>query len=432
MFQGKLYPSSKDGSRNTVNAKKDFLNPFQREELKKRLIEKYTKLYALNNPQMVKEEVENFFRQNNEINSSNLLTLEQRIKSQSLRGRSLAQPPHRTDASRKLELEGNARPGDTAYNYRTGPAEGGFFQSEVPPGGQPIGHASLDPSKLSQLQDIEYANEEEEWGTVYKYNHYLYKQEEKLKKAREQQKKQATMKQLDEQLKEKERREQVEKEKEQSYVNAQKKALDIENRKEEAKQQLIKEKTKFEKEMRDMQMKDISERRNFENQQDKALDKYLLQKIKDEMKKEQEEAADSKLKKKNELRRVMDENEVRKKLLAEQAEKERLQEIELQKKAIQIEQTLEEARNAEFKAKADRISSILKKYASLTQLRREGQRHQAQEPRDGHEEPALPRPARKSPQRKRASRAGRSQDAQDAAEELPGQTGRPEEGQGGR
>lgn len=421
MFQGKLYPSSKDGSRNTVNTKKDFLNPYQREELKKRLIEKYTKLYALNNPQMVKDEVENFFRQNNEINSNNLLTLEQRIKSQSLRGRSLAQPPNRTDTSRKLELEGNAKGGDSNYNYnRQNPGDGGFFQSEVPPGGQPVGHSSVDPNKLSQVQNIEYANEEEEWGTVYKYNHYLYKQEEKLKKAREQQKKQATMKQLDEQLKEKDRREQVEKEKEQSYVNAQKKALDIENRKEEAKIQLIKEKTKFEKEMRDMQMKDINERRDFENQQDKALDKYLLQKIKDEMKKEQEETADSKLKKKNEMRRVMDENEVRKKLLAEQAEKERLQEIELQKKAIQIEQALEEARSAEFKAKADRISSILKKYAHVTQLGGEGQRHQTEEPRDGHEEPALPRPAREGAQGEGEARAGRGEDAEDPAQELLG------------
>ena len=361
MFRGKLYPNSRDGSRNTTSTKKDFLNPYQREELKKRLIEKYTKLYALNNPQMVKEEVESFFRQNNEINSTNLLTLEQRIKSQSLRGRSLAQPPNRTDVSRKLEVDGHVNGNQTAYNYNQNDQNApGLYNSELP-GGQQQAQSTLDPSKLSQIQDIKYANEEEEWGTIYKYNHYLYKQEEKLKKAREQQKKQATMKQLDNQMKEKERREQIQKEKEQSYINAQKKGLDIENRKEEAKQNLIKEKTQFEKDMRDMQMKDIEERRNFEAQQEKALDKYLLQKIKDEMKKEQEEAADSKLRKKNELRRVMDENEERKKILAEQAEKERLQDIELNQKAILIAQELEEARAAEFKAKADRISSILKK-----------------------------------------------------------------------
>lgn len=387
MFRGKLYPNSRDGSRQGPKSKKDFLNPYQREELKKRLVEKYTKLYALNNPAMVKDEVENFFRQNNEINSNNLLTLEQRIKGQSLKGRSVAHAPNRTEVSQRLDRQG-ASGKQPQFNYdsapsgvqgapgQSGPHFGGVHES-VPMGGTgnnfrsgrecddhsmpPIGQSTLDHQKLSQNQDIQYANEEEEWGTVYKYNHYLYKQEEKLRKAREQQKKQAVRKELDEQLKEKDRREKVTKEKEQSYINAQKQQLEIETKKEEARRNLLDEKTKFEKDMRDMQMKDINERRQFENQQEKALDTYLLQKIKEEMKKEQEDAQQAKARKMNEMRRVMQENEDHKKILAAQAEKEKKDEVELNKKAIQLALDLEEARAAEFKAKADRISNILKK-----------------------------------------------------------------------
>lgn len=380
MFRGKLYPNSRDGSHQGTRGKKDFLNPYQREELKKRLIEKYTKLYALNNPAMVKDEVENFFRQNNEINSTNLLTLEQRIKSQSLRGRSVAHAPHRTDASLRLEREGHAQGPNAQFEYGSAPvgaqsspspAFGGVYES-VPMGGArgkdcdscsipPIGQSALDTQKLSQLQDVNYANEEEEWGTVYKYNHYLYKQEEKLKKAREAQKRQAVMKELDDQIKEKERREQLNKQKEQSYINAQKRQQEIDLKKEEARRKLQEEKTKYEKDLRDMQMRDINERKQFEIQQEKALDTYLVDKIKEEMKKEQEDAQESKLRKMNELRRVMQENEDRKKKLAEQAEKERLLDIEMNKRAIQLAHELEENRAAEFRAKSEKISNALKR-----------------------------------------------------------------------
>lgn len=393
MFRGKLYPNSRDGSRQGPKGKKDFLNPYQREELKKRLIEKYTKLYALNNPAMVKDEVENFFRQNNEINSNNLLTLEQRIKGQSLKGRSVANAPNRTEVSQRLENQGNSG-GQPQFNYDSAlsgvqgaPGQGGAryggVHESVPmggtgnsfrPGGKdcdncsmpPIGQSTLDHQKLSQIQDIQYANEEEEWGTVYKYNHYLYKQEEKLRKAREQQKKLAVRKDLDDQIKEKDRRENLGKEKDQSYINAQKQQIAIDAKKEDARRQLVEDKTKFEKDMRDMQMRDINERRQFDTQQEKALDSYLLQKIKEEMKKEQDDAQQAKTRKMNEMRRVMQENEDHKKILADQAEKEKQEEVELNKKAIQLALDLEEARAAEFKAKADRISNILKKYCQFT------------------------------------------------------------------
>lgn len=73
-----MYPrqkSQQDG-RVAARTKKNFLNPYQREELKKRLTEKFIKLYGLNNPSVVKGELDTFFKTNNEINATNLRDLE--------------------------------------------------------------------------------------------------------------------------------------------------------------------------------------------------------------------------------------------------------------------------------------------------------------------------------------------------------------------
>jgi len=54
-----------------------------REELRKRLTEKFTKLYGLSDPGMVKEVVDQFFNNNSEINAGNLNGLESTIKTNS-------------------------------------------------------------------------------------------------------------------------------------------------------------------------------------------------------------------------------------------------------------------------------------------------------------------------------------------------------------
>jgi hypothetical protein len=61
--------------------------------LKKRLTEKFIKLYGLNNPSIVKGELDTFFKTNNEINATNLRDLEQNIKVACLKGKSLVKPP---------------------------------------------------------------------------------------------------------------------------------------------------------------------------------------------------------------------------------------------------------------------------------------------------------------------------------------------------
>lgn len=59
-----------------IKPKKDFLNQDQRKELKKMLIEKFTKMYGLSNPKAVKDSIEHFFKTTKNLNAKELLKLE--------------------------------------------------------------------------------------------------------------------------------------------------------------------------------------------------------------------------------------------------------------------------------------------------------------------------------------------------------------------
>jgi len=71
-----MYPKNTNSGAGRAKARNNFLNPYQREELRKRLTEKFTKLYGLSDPGMVKECVDHFFNNNSVINANNLSQLE--------------------------------------------------------------------------------------------------------------------------------------------------------------------------------------------------------------------------------------------------------------------------------------------------------------------------------------------------------------------
>merc|ERR1711879_829091 len=74
------------------NARKTFLNPHQREELRKHLVERFAKLYAPQDSHMVQDMVKQFFADNCECNNKNLRDLEQKIRSASLATKSVVKP----------------------------------------------------------------------------------------------------------------------------------------------------------------------------------------------------------------------------------------------------------------------------------------------------------------------------------------------------
>ena len=82
-----------------VKPKNDFLNPAQRNELKKMLIEKFTKIYGLSNPKVVKDLVEDFFASKQNVNAKEILKLEEKVKQESLKYKSITTKPKETKMS---------------------------------------------------------------------------------------------------------------------------------------------------------------------------------------------------------------------------------------------------------------------------------------------------------------------------------------------
>jgi len=106
-------------------------------------------------------------------------------------------------------------------------------------------------------------------------------------------------------------------------------------------------------------MKEIQQRKEFEVAQEKTLDAYILSKIKEELAREQQKQAVDKQVKQEEMKKVMLENEARKKKLLNIQAKERQEDIELQQKAIKLAEELEAQRAKDLKARSDRIQALI-------------------------------------------------------------------------
>ena len=152
--------------------KKNFLNDSQREELKRRLIEKFTKIYSPSDPESVKAKVNEFFRVNAQINATNLQQLENSIKT-------------KRNGDGAASQSSNHAP-SPASNEKINPAEKPSSRGVARPRPQ----SSQDPAqpRIQQQVDengkIKFRNEEDEWAVVSKYNYYLHKKEEKVFKTK--------------------------------------------------------------------------------------------------------------------------------------------------------------------------------------------------------------------------------------------------------
>lgn len=349
-----IYPKNKSSaSQSKQRSKKSFLNPYQREELKKRLIEKFTKLYGLNNPSVIKEEVTSFFKTNNEINADNLRILEQNVRVACLQKKSIAKTPAQLPNGQHVSnAHGSNGAGPSIVTHKNrAPSSNGSNRHKLPP----VNSEMLDSRNLG----VENLTEEDQWNAINKYNTYLFKQEQKLQRMKELEKRRKMQEQLDSQMKEKERRKNLEKAAKQDYVNAENELYNYECQQDVRRKELQKEKVIFEKEMRDLQMREIEERKRFEYEQEKTLDTYILNKTKAEIEEEHAEQIRKRQEKMDIMRKMMEENNERKRILLEQKEKEKQEDVELNKKAILLAEELEKQRELELKLRNDRIAKLI-------------------------------------------------------------------------
>ena len=165
---------------------------------------------------------------------------------------------------------------------------------------------------------------------IMNYNNYLFKKEEKMKQLKAKEAQVKFKRDLDMQIKEKEFHKIGERVKEDAYFENVKIQMKIAEEKEKEKMEEYKRKIAYEKETRDRQMKEVQAKRKFEYKQEKALDDFLIKRLKEELQMEKEF---TQLKKETQyqiMKKILETEELRKKKALEDQEKERLENIKLQ------------------------------------------------------------------------------------------------------
>lgn len=369
--------------------KQTFLNDEQKADLKKKMAERYVKQFGRDNSEQVRAELEAFFASGADVNSTSIFFLESRLKKQfgdakqkQTDLRSAAQPQTSQSQERPQAIPQSAQTPrqELAESQVLGATETQRLNN-VSKSETDFRLPSLNKQQLMEMQQIHWKNDEEKWGTIYKYNAYVDKQEKRLEKLRAQHKMQAVRNHLEEQVREKERERQREKEMQVSFHSRDKELKTIQKANDDRKKDHMHAKIEFQREMRQKQMEDNRLKREREEQAEKVRQELAIQKIKEELAQDKADQEDLKKKKLEEMRRVMAENEERKVIMAREKERERLEDIELQRRATEQAIELDRQRQAEIKAKADRLTNILKRYRLFRQLAGNPQLHEEAEDR---------------------------------------------------
>lgn len=323
------------------STKNDFLNEDQRKELKKMLVEKYSKLYGLSNPSVVVEEVSRFFQANPQLNQKALGQLEMAIKKAMIAQRSKAV------AKAPVEAKVSTQSEQPVHFQVQNQAE----MNEAIPQNR-MAQAMKDVLDFDDLKD-------EEWDKIGVYQAYILRQEKDLEKKRKQLEQKAIRAQLGHQIKEKQCKEGDLKNEHLSYVNLESVQYERHLKHQET---VAGQKNKEKKDLFDMQTKMVQARNSQltkeKNIQDE-IDRKIMDSIDADLAKQREVQKMRAEAKRQEMVRVRGENEARKQYKKAEEDKDRKEDIELQRLANELAQDMENQRAAEIKAKADKIQQMM-------------------------------------------------------------------------
>ena len=200
---------------------------------------------------------------------------------------------------------------------------------------------------------------EDEWMALAKYNKKLYEKQIKEEKLKDLEMKRRTKEDLDNQIKQKLKKEYEEellkKEGDKAFQEHLKYIDEIEKKKqEELKKQILKQKLN-----RDMQIKDQNIRKRIETLKQKKFEKKLIDSIKEAIEKEKQDAIQKKIKENEALKKVIHENEINKQKQKELLEKEK----EDDNKFYQEMERNEMKKDLERKRYFDNIRRFANKYS---------------------------------------------------------------------
>jgi len=331
-----MYPKIPPKKAQEEQERKKALAQSQREELKKLMATKLQNKYSDKDPNMISHKVEDLISKEKNLTVKNLSNLEKDIKSSIPNQHQIEnlQP-----TKQKVSLNDDEVSVKSGYSKMSGASNFDVVDklSTKRFKGQPKNKEQEEKDKeILVLNEKPPANElgnlreENEWAAIMNYNNYLFKKEEKMKQMKAKEAQLKFKKELDRQLKEKEQLKNLEKVKEDAYFENVKIQMKIAEEKERDKLEEYKRKIAYEKETRDRQMKEVQAKRKFESKQEKALDDFLIKRLKEELQMEKEYTQMKKDTQFHVMKKILENEDLRKKKLMEDQEKERLENIKLQ------------------------------------------------------------------------------------------------------
>ena len=196
--------------------------------------------------------------------------------------------------------------------------------------------------------EIDFSQYKNEWDAINDYNKHKYEEDLEEEKRKNWETKMRTRAHLNDQIKQKIKKEYEEELKKKEYDQLMDKHLKHLDELEAEKQRLLKERALKIKELRDKQKREQYVDKRINEIKDKLYERDLVKQYKEEIRKAKEKKAAKKKADYEELLKTMKENELHKKLKFEQAKKEREEDIRMMQDAIASDLKKDNERKAYF------------------------------------------------------------------------------------
>jgi hypothetical protein len=196
--------------------------------------------------------------------------------------------------------------------------------------------------------EIDFSQYKNEWDAINDYNKHKFEEEQEEEKRKNWETKMRTRAHLNDQIKQKIKKEYEEELKKKEYDQLMDKHLKHLNELEAEKQRLLKERALKTKELRDKQKREQYVNKRINEIKDKLYERELVRQNKEEIRKAKEREAARKKADHEELLKTIKDNELHKKLMIEQAKKEREEDIRMMQDAIASDIKKDNERKAYF------------------------------------------------------------------------------------
>ena len=226
--------------------------------------------------------------------------------------------------------------------------------------------------------EIDFSQYKNEWDAINDYNKHKYEEDLEEEKRKNWETKMRTRAHLNDQIKQKIKKEYEEELKKKEYDQLMDKHLKHLDELEAEKQRLLKERALKIKELRDKQKREQYVDKRINEIKDKLYERDLVKQYKEEIRKAKEKKAAKKKADYEELLKTMKENELHKKLKLEQAKKEREEDIRMMQDAIASDLKKDNERKAYFN-RIERSGNVFNQQAIENVLKARDEKAKADE-----------------------------------------------------